>query len=51
MKKLDNYEVVFRTTTGKNIFKQIKAKNDEDVIKRLKAKNYRTDIISSIRKV
>lgn len=51
MKKLNNYEVAFRTSSCGITYKQIKAKNEEDVIKRLKAKNYRTDIITNIRKM
>ena len=51
MKKLNNYEVAFRTSSCGITYKQIKAKNEEDVIKRLKAKNYRTDIIVNIRKM
>ena len=51
MRKLNNYEVAFRTSSCGITYKQIKEKNEEDVIKRLKAKNYRTDIILKIRKM
>lgn len=51
MNKLNNYEVSFRTSSCGITYKKIKAKNEDDVIKRLKAKNYRTDIILNIRKV
>lgn len=51
MKRLNNYEVAFRTSSCGITYKEIKAKNEEDAIKRLKAKNYRTDIILNIRKM
>lgn len=50
MKKLDNYEVAFRVSSCGIKYIKVKAKNEEDVIERLKKKHYRTDIILSIRK-
>lgn len=51
MKRLKNYEVAFRTSSCGVTYKNIKAKNEEDAIRRLESKNYRTDIIMRIRKV
>lgn len=51
MNKLNNYEVAFRTSSCGVTYKEIKARDEEDAIKRLKSKNYRTDIILSIRKI
>ena len=50
MNKLNNYEVSFRTSSCGITYETIKAKDEDDVIKRLKAKNYRTDIILNIRR-
>lgn len=50
MSKLNNYEVAFRTSSCGITYKEIKARDEEDAIRRLKAKNYRTDIILNIRK-
>lgn len=49
MEKLKDYEVAFRTSSAGITYKSIKAKSEEDAIKRLERKNYRTDIILSIR--
>ena len=51
MKKLNNYEVAFRTSSCGVTYKNIKVKDEEDAIERLKNKNYRTDIILNKRKV
>ncbi len=51
MKKLNNYEVAFRTSSCGVTYKNIKAKDEDDAIERLKKKNYRTDIILNIRKL
>ncbi len=45
MKKLNNYEVAFRTSSCGVTYKNIKVKDEEDAIERLKNKNYRTDLI------
>lgn len=51
MRRLNNYEIAFRTSSSGITYRKIKARDEEDVIKRLKAKNYRTDIILNIRKM
>ncbi len=51
MKKLNNYEIAFRTSSCGITYKEVEAKDEEDAIKRLKAKHYRTDIIVNIRQV
>lgn len=50
MNKLNNYEVAFRVSSAGIKYINVKAKDENDVIERLKAKHYRTDIILNIRK-
>lgn len=48
MNKLKIYTVGFRTSSARVVYRTFKAKDEEDLIKRLKQKNYRTDIILSV---
>lgn len=47
MNRLKTYTVGFRISTGVT-YKTFKARDEEDLIRRIKQKNYRTDIILSI---
>lgn len=50
MNRLNIYEVAFRTSSCGVTYKEVKARDEEDAIRRLKSNNYRTDIILNIRK-
>lgn len=48
MNKLKSYTVGFQTSSAGITYKTFRAKDEEDLIKRIKQKNYRTDIILSV---
>lgn len=48
MNRLKSYTVGFRTSSTGVTYKAFKARDEKDLIRRIKQKNYRTDIILSI---